>query len=89
MDALTLDGNALAGLLREVFEAEMTSAVGTCAACEASAPIGAVLVYRGAGYVLRCPHCENILVTVVESERTVRIGLPGTRALTIPRAAAR
>ena len=42
MDALTLDGNALAGLLREVFEADLTSALGTCDACEATEPIGAV-----------------------------------------------
>ena len=30
MDALMLDGNAVAGLLQEVFAVEMTTAVGTC-----------------------------------------------------------
>ena len=36
MDELMLDGNAVAGLLQEVFAAEMTTATGTCAGCGAS-----------------------------------------------------
>ena len=30
MDELMLDGNAVAGLLQEVFAVEMTTAIGTC-----------------------------------------------------------
>ena len=30
MDALMLDGNAVAGLLQEVFAVEMTTAMGSC-----------------------------------------------------------
>src|SRR5947207_2134142 len=37
---LRLDGNAVAGLLTEVFAVEMTTAVGTCAHCGASNAIG-------------------------------------------------
>jgi hypothetical protein len=33
MDALMLDGNAVAGLLQEVFAVEMTTAIGTCNRC--------------------------------------------------------
>src|SRR6266498_3240834 len=55
MDELTLDGNAVAGLLAEVFAAEMTTARGTCNHCGAVEPVGAVRVYRAAGFVLRCP----------------------------------
>ena len=69
MDPLMLDGNAVAGLLQEVFAAEMTTAVGTCATCGANEPIGAVHVFRGAGVVLRCPHCGNALATIVKSNR--------------------
>ena len=36
MDELMLDGNAVAGLLQEVFAVEMTTAVGTCASCGTS-----------------------------------------------------
>src|SRR3989442_14506774 len=53
MDKLMLDGNAVAGLLQEVFAVEMTTAVGTCEGCGAAGPVGAVHVYRGAGIVLR------------------------------------
>ena len=33
MDKLMLDGNAVAGLLQEVFAADMTTAIGSCATC--------------------------------------------------------
>lgn len=84
MDALMLDGNAVAGLLQEVFAVEMTTAVGTCAKCGASGAVGAVHVYRGAGVVLRCPHCDNTLVKIVKNDSRVWIAFPGVRALEIP-----
>lgn len=83
MDGLMLDGNAVAGLLQEVFAVEMTTAVGTCAACGASEPVGAVHVYRGAGVVLRCPHCDNPLVTIVRDDTRLWIGFPGVRTLQV------
>jgi hypothetical protein len=83
MDALMLDGNAVAGLLREVFAAEMTTSIGTCNACGARGPLGAVHVFRGAGAVLRCPHCGNTLVAIVKSESRVWVALPGLRAVEI------
>ena len=83
MDPLMLDGNAIAGLLREVFAVEMTTALGTCAACGATEAIGAVHVYRGAGVVLRCPHCESELAKIVESDTRTWVSLGGVRALEI------
>jgi len=83
MDALMLDGNAAAGLLQEVFAVEMTTALETCGRCGASEPLGAVRVFRGAGTVLRCPHCENLLAAIVEGRGRVWIALPGVRALAI------
>ena len=83
MDALMLDGNAVAGLLQEVFAAEMTTAVGTCAGCGASEPVGAVHAYHGAGMVLRCPHCDNPLVKIVKDGTRVWIAFPGVRTLAI------
>ena len=59
MDALMLDGNAVAGLLQEVFAVEMTTAIGTCNACGATNEVGALHVFRGAGIVMRCPHCDK------------------------------
>jgi Family of unknown function (DUF6510) len=83
MDALMLDGNAIAGLLEEVFAVEMTTAIGTCNRCGAAEPVGAVHVYRGAGIVMRCPHCSNALVTIVKSDERVWISFPGVQALEV------
>jgi hypothetical protein len=81
MDALMLDGNAVAGLLQEVFAVEMTTAIGTCNGCGATDAVGALHVYRGAGVVMRCPHCGNALVTIVEGGTRMWIGFAGVRTL--------
>jgi hypothetical protein len=84
MDSHMLDGNAVAGLLQEVFAVEMTTAIGTCGGCGAREPLGAVRVFRGAGVVLRCPHCDNVLATIVRSDIDIRLSLAGIRTLKIP-----
>ena len=83
MDARMLDGNAVAGLLQEVFAVEMTTANGTCNACGATNPVGALRVFRGAGVVMRCPDCDEVLVTIVEADARICIGLPGVRMLQV------
>ena len=84
-DDLTLDGNALGGLLWEIFGAEMTAAVGTCAHCGAREPVGAVRVYVHApGVVVRCPHCTNVLIRIA-SDGAGRLWLDfqGVRSLEV------
>ena len=81
MDELTLDGNAAAGLLREVFSVEATTAIGTCAGCGAVDAVGAVRLYRSAGVVLRCPHCDNVLITIVAAGSRTWVDLRGLRTL--------
>ena len=81
MDKLMLDGNAVAGLLQELFAWEMTTAIGSCATCHATEPVGAAHVYRGAGIVLRCQHCDNTLAVIARGERCVWITFQGIRAL--------
>jgi hypothetical protein len=83
MDALMLDGNAVAGLLQEVFALEMTSAIGTCANCGRAEAVGATHVFRGAGIVLRCSACDNPLVKIVRGDTRLWIGFPGVRALEV------
>jgi predicted RNA-binding Zn-ribbon protein involved in translation (DUF1610 family) len=83
MDALMLDGNSVAGLLGEVFAVEMTTAMGTCSNCGATGPLGATHVYRGAGIVMRCPRCGNILVTIVEKDTRVSFSFPGVRTIQV------
>ncbi len=83
MDPHMLDGNAVAGLLQEVFAVEMTTAITTCGECRAAGPVGAVHVFRGAGVVMRCPQCGNALVTILKDETHVRIGFVGVRTLEV------
>jgi hypothetical protein len=84
MDARMLDGNAVAGLLQEVFAVEITTALGTCAGCGATEPVGATHVFEGAGFALRCPHCDNALVTIVKDTSRMWLGFPGLRTLEVP-----
>ena len=83
MDELMLDGNAVAGLLQQVFAVEMTTAIGTCGSCGAAGPVGAARLYRGAGIVLRCPHCDNMLAKIVKNDSRVWIDFAGIRTLEV------
>jgi Zn finger protein HypA/HybF involved in hydrogenase expression len=65
---LKLDGNAEAGLLREIFAVELTTARGRCDNCGAIAEVGAVTVYANApGCILRCPQCESVLMRIARN----------------------
>jgi Family of unknown function (DUF6510) len=62
-----LDGNAVAGMLGQVFTAEMTTVTLTCDNCGMAGAVGAMPVFRGAGIVMRCPHCDNVVATIIEA----------------------
>jgi len=64
--AATLDGNAIAGLLVDVFGTEMTTATGTCASCGTSAQLAELAIYvRAPGTIARCRNCESIVMVLV------------------------
>ncbi len=85
-DPRWLDGNALGGLLQELFGAEMTAAPHTCQSCGTERPVAAHRVYLGAGTVLRCPVCDQIaLIAVALPDRHV-VHLTGAWRLEMPRA---
>ena len=49
-----LDGNAIGGVLAEIFGTEMTVAVGVCGSCGATGPVAELHVYmRAPGIVVR------------------------------------
>ncbi len=58
------DGNAIAGLLQEVFVAEFTTLRRTCQSCGDESPAGAHRSYAGPGAVLRCPHCGDVALRI-------------------------
>ena len=85
-DARWLDGNALGGLLQELFGAAMTAAPHTCQSCGAERPVAAHRVYLGSGTVLRCPVCDQIaLVAAAQPDRYV-VHLTGAWRMEMPRA---
>jgi len=64
MEMTHTDGNGAAGLLQEVFLAEVTAAHRICQSCRAERPIGAHPAYQGPGVVLRCPECGDVAATI-------------------------
>ena len=79
---LKLDGNAIAGLLREIFTMDMTNAQSTCAGCGKVHAVGRVDVYLNApGAVVRCPACEQVLMRIVQNRGRYWLDLTGTRCL--------
>ncbi len=84
---LRLDGNAAAGILREVFVHEMSTSRGACASCGAIAQIGSQHLYMtplSPGAVLRCQVCEETLMVVVHNGGRYRLGFTGLTWMEIP-----
>ena len=84
-DPTALDGNAIAGLLRELFEHEMTDVLRGCASCGERHAIGAHMLYRSAGVVLRCPACDDVALVVVTLPDRTLVQLTGTWTLSFAR----
>jgi Family of unknown function (DUF6510) len=83
---LRLDGNAAAGILREVFVPELTAARGACASCGTIAAMGAQHLYmyaRAPGAVVRCSACGDVLMVLVHGGGRYRLGLRGLTWLEI------
>jgi hypothetical protein len=73
-----LDGNAIAGLLAQVFGHEMTTATGACAHCAASGLLAEQMVYnRAPGTVVRCRSCAGVLMVLVEARGVQCVDLRG------------
>jgi uncharacterized Zn finger protein len=80
MDAV--DGNAIGGLLIDVFGTEMTTADSTCGTCGASRPVAELVVYqRAPGTVVRCRTCGSILMVFVKAHDVTCVDLAGLAIL--------
>ncbi len=80
-----LDGNAIGGLLIDVFGAEMTAAAGTCASCRRTGPLAETAVYLHApGTVVRCRNCCAVLIVVTTVRDVNCVGLTGLASLDVP-----
>jgi len=82
MADMKLDGNAIGGLLGEIFVEELTIARSTCGSCGAVREVGALSVYAQApGAVVRCPDCDAVLLRIVRSESRIWLELQGVSCL--------
>ena len=71
-----VDGNAIGGLLIDVFGTEMTAASSTCAVCGARRPVAELVVYRRApGTVVRCRTCGSVLMVLVRRTNVTSVDL--------------
>jgi len=81
-DDSALDGNAIGGLLHQIFGTEMTTAEATCAHCGKSAQVAEAVVYLSAlGAVMRCRACTSILAVIVRKQEMNCVDMSGLAAL--------
>jgi Family of unknown function (DUF6510) len=82
---LRVDGNAIGGVLLELFGVEMTVAEGVCGSCGAREQMARLDVYVHApGIVARCAHCEAVLLRIVRGPGRSWIDLSGLRCFELP-----
>jgi len=80
-----LDGNVLAGPLREIFAVDVTAAIGRCAGCGRVGAVAELRVYDQApGLVARCPTCESVVLRLVRGPDRAWLDLRGSVYLQIP-----
>jgi Family of unknown function (DUF6510) len=84
VDPGVLDGNAIGGLLIEVFGTEMTTAVSICGGCGTTRFVAELAVYLpGLGTVVRCRHCDRVLMVFVRAHGVTCVDLRGLADLTL------
>lgn len=77
-DALTLDANAVAGMLQAIFGTDMTAAASQCAHCGNQAMVGSLRAYMGPAVVLRCSICTQVVARIaVMPDGSHRVDLRG------------
>jgi hypothetical protein len=84
-EEMRLDGNAAAGMLRELFARDVTAALATCRGCGGVGAVGTLLEYGHAmGIILRCPSCQNAMIRLVHAPGSLRLDASGVSLLAIP-----
>jgi hypothetical protein len=84
--ATMLDGNAAAGMLQEIFGADMTAMPSQCAHCGNEAEVGSTHAWmQGPGIVLRCSICHEVILRIVETPAARYVDARGAAWLQLPR----
>jgi hypothetical protein len=84
-DERRLDGNAIGGVMLDLFGVEMTTATGTCRTCGAADPVARLEVYADApGTVVRCAHCKSVVMRIVRAPGRTWLDLSGLSSIELP-----
>lgn len=82
--ACTVDGNAIAGMLSDLFGGDVTAMIGTCGCCGSESVLAqAVVELDPAAAIVRCRTCTRTLFTVLHGRAGTPLiigGLHGLRA---------
>ncbi|HKE52867.1 MAG TPA: DUF6510 family protein [Actinomycetes bacterium] len=82
MSETWIDGNMLAGGLREIFAIDLTVARTQCAGCGQTVAVAETRVYQHApGLVARCRSCDAVLLRLVRTPQRAYLDLQGMRWL--------
>ncbi len=77
-----LDGNAAGGLLRGLFALDVTAAEIVCRGCGYASEIGAMRSYGGSmGAILRCAHCDTVVLRIAHTPAGLWFDMHGARRL--------
>ena len=75
---LMLDGNAVAGLLQDLFGEDMTASPTECASCGCEGDLATLLAFtQSPGIVLRCPACESVMIRIVRTPNAIYLDARG------------
>ncbi|WP_203579377.1 DUF6510 family protein [Microbacterium hibisci] len=77
-----VDGNAAAGMLWDVFGADVTALTGVCGGCGAAAPVAETVVeLDDTAAIVRCRSCTHTLFTVLRGPEGARLVVGTLREL--------
>jgi hypothetical protein len=77
-----VDGNAIGGLLQQVFGTEMTGVPCVCGNCGDARPVAELAIYLEApGTVARCRTCDSVLMVFVTAHDRTCVDLQGLAVL--------
>jgi len=84
--SLTLGGNAIAGLLEEIFGTELTGQPCDCAHCGNHADVGSLRTFTlGPGVTLRRSICGEVMIRVVQTPDAIYLDMRGAASLRMSR----
>jgi hypothetical protein len=73
-----VDGNAIAGVMHDLFARDMTNLGYHCTGCGGAGVLAELVVYMsGPGAVGRCRNCDAILLMLTERRGMYCVDLPG------------